>query len=99
MVTLEVHQELLDGLYEQAEPAQVAHIGEDMDRVETLLGDIDFEHISKLRRDFFKDNLVKIPFDQEIAHVPEGLGADISGGVLRAGYVQGVMPLEIIGKL
>src|SRR5271169_255649 len=99
MVALEIHQKLLNGLYEQAKPAQVAHIGEDMDRVESLLGDIDLEHLGKRRDDFFKDNLVEAPFDQDIAHVPESLGADISGGVRRACDVQGIMPLEIIGKL
>ena len=66
----------------------MAHIGEDMDRVEALLGDIDFEHIGKCYRDFFKDNMVEVPFDQEIAHVPEGHGANISGGIVRAGDVQ-----------
>src|SRR6266545_4352812 len=99
MVALEVYQKLLDGLYEQAEPAQVAHIGVDMDRVEALLGDIDSEHLGKLRHDFLEDNLVEVQFDQDIAHVPKGLGADISVGVVRAGDVQGVLPLKIIGKL
>ena len=99
VMAFEVYEELLDGLDEQADPTQMAHVGKDMDRIETLFRDVNGENLGKLRGNIIEDVLVQVPLGQYAPHGPQGLGADISVGIGRAGDVQSVMPLEIIGEL
>jgi len=98
-LTLQVDEKVMDALRKDADPPQTPHVGSDMNGIDPLPGGVHAEHF----RQGFRRDSKKLPVQaflgNELTKCPEGLGAQILGLVGFAGNVQGVVPLEIKGKL
>ena len=75
------------------------HVGKNVHRVEALQGGIDCKHLGKTIAYGFEDRIVESVLSHDGPHRPDTLLADIGLGVCVIGNIQGIMPLDIEGKL
>jgi hypothetical protein len=99
MLALEVDKKRMDALYKDPNPAQTAHIGFDVHRVNALRTGVYIEDLGQHVGRALKEHFVKMLLDHQIAHVPQRLCTQVLGLIGFIHNVQGIMPLKIEGQL
>ena len=98
-LALQVVQEFLDGADKQSDPSEVAHVREDVHRIESLQRGIDSAQFGKLFGGNLEHRLVEIILCQQAAHVPQGLFRNVGALVRIVADAEGMMPFEVEGEL
>ena len=95
MMALEVDQKFEDRPAENADTAELAHIGLDMDRIDALVRGVDTEYRSQFVGDGIEHDLVKVTVDHHLTHGVQCLLANVFYVVALFGDVERIMPLNI----
>ena len=99
LLAFEIDQELLDGGDKDTDATEMPHVGKNVHRVDALQRGIDCKHFSQTIAYGFEDCIVKSVLRHDGPHRPDTLLADIGLSVCVIGNIQGIMPLDIEGKL
>jgi hypothetical protein len=77
----------------------MGHVGEDVNRIQPLLGGGEVKEPFQRVGDIIKERLLQAQPPDDIPHDPEGAGGNIGAAVRRVGDVQRLMPNDVEGKL
>ncbi len=94
-MTLQVHEEVMDALGENADPPQPLHVGSDVNRVDPLFGGVNPEDPGQVICRDVKKLLIQAHFHHPLPKSPKALGAQVFGLVRLSRDVERIVPLEV----